>query len=362
MRILQVFGKLDRGGAETMIMNYYRNIDREQIQFDFVVNFKEEGAYEAEIKLLGGEIFRLPRFRGYNVISFLYAWFCFLKANNYWDIIHIHNFKIAGLVFPIAKMLGVKRRIVHMHIANAKYSPLRRIGYNVTKWLVNLSATERLACSEDAGKCYFGRREFIVVNNAIDAQKFIFNTDIRTEKRAEFDINDKFVVGHIGRFSEQKNHPFIIDIFKRIHNRNNNSVLMLVGIGSPIKEQMERRVIEVNLRDSVIFTGARADVHELMQAMDVFLFPSLYEGLGIVAIEAQAAGLPTIVSNEVPDAAMITGLVEKISLNESAGYWAEALLKHNNGYSRRNMYDEVRKAGYDIHDNVKWLENLYYNE
>ncbi len=362
LRILNVFAVLDRGGAETMVMNYYRNIDRSRIQFDFVVNTTRRGAYEDEIEALGGRVFRVSRFNGLNIISHMREWQNLFKDHPEWNIIHVHFFKVAGIIFPIAKKMGFKRLIVHSHIASPQYKLMATLGSFVMRSLANIYATDRLACSADAGRYYFGERDFTVMNNAIDAGKFIFSQSVRDQKQQELHIDSNFVVGHVGRFNVQKNHTYIIDIFSEVYKCNSNSKLLLVGIGDQLQLEIESRVTDLNLSDSVIFLGSRPDIPELMQAMDVFLFPSLWEGLGIVAIEAQAAGLPTIVSDEVPDAAMITDLADKISLKESAGHWAKAVLKHNNGYLRRNMYDEVSQAGYDIHDNVKWLENFYLNE
>ncbi len=354
-RILQVFGKLDRGGAETMIMNYYRNINREDIQFDFVVNFTDKGAYEDEILSLGGNIYRLPRFKGYNIFSYAATWWKFLKSHPEWDVIHVHNFKIAGIIFPIAKMLGIECRIVHMHTANANYSFLKRIGYYTTKFLANRWATDRFACGDDAGKSYFGKREFTVMNNAIDAKKFSFKGEAREAKRSELQIEDKFIVGHIGNFSTPKNHPFIIDIFKEVHTQNSNTTLLLVGAGE-LMDSMKQRVAEAGLSDSVIFTGSRPDVPELMQAMDVFLFPSLWEGLPVSVVEAQAAGLTVVMSDRITDKVAITPLVEILSLDDAPALWVEKILTPK---ERTDSYEAIRKAGYDIEENVKWLEKFY---
>ncbi len=359
VRILQVFGRLDRGGAETMIINYYRSIDRGQIQFDFVTHFDEEGAYEAEILRLGGRIFRLPRFVGYNIVAYQRAWQRLLREHTEWRTIHIHIFTIAGVILPVAKRCGVTRRIVHCHIAHQKFSALYYFVNGVLKTLANKYATHRLACGDEAGRYYFGKRDFTVMNNAIDARKFVFNSDTREAKRKELNIEDKFVIGHIGRFNEQKNHPFIVDIFREVHAQNSNARLLLIGDGEPIMSQMKQRVAEAGLSDSVIFTGSRPDVAELMQAMDVFLFPSLWEGLGIVAIEAQAAGLHTLVSDGVPDEAMITELAHKISLQQSAEYWAQEVLKYNNNYPRQDMFAQIRNAGYEVTENIAWLERFY---
>ncbi|MFI3277526.1 MAG: glycosyltransferase family 1 protein [Rikenellaceae bacterium] len=364
IRVLHVFGCLNRGGAETAIMNYYRKIDRTMVQFDFVTHFGEVGAYEEEILKLGGRIFRVPRFKGYNIASYLLAWRRLLLEHREWRTIHIHIFTISGVILPIAKMCGIPRRIVHCHSTSSPiFDPFTKLANRVFRLLANKLSTHRYACSDDAGRYYFSHRSFRVINNAIDAKKFTLNTEMRSDIREQFSIADCFVVGHVGRFNTPKNHPFTIDIFSELYKRDNNSRLMLVGAGSPVKEQIEAKVDSLGLSEAVIFTGVRGDIPDLMQAMDIFIFPSLWEGLGIVAIEAQAASLTTIVSDAVPDAAMITPLAKKLELSRGAEYWAEKILSYRDqAMSRRDTYDQIRAAGYDIDDNVKWLQDFYVDE
>lgn len=362
IRVLQVFGCLDRGGAESAMMNYYREIDRERIQFDFVTHFENIGAYEYEILGLGGRIFRVPRFTGYNIFQYSWAWIKLFREHREWSIIHVHIFTIAGVILPIAKFCGVRNRIVHCHSTSSPiFTHMQRVVNRSFRYLANRFQSVRLACSRDAGKYYFGANEFVVLHNAIDVSRFTFNEDVRSREREELSCGDSYVIGHVGRFNKPKNHPFIIEIFSEVYKRDPSAKLLLVGGGSIIKEQIEQQVERLGLSKSVIFTGVRSDIPELFQAMDLFLFPSLWEGLGIVTIEAQSAGLPTVISDKVPDAVMITDLAEKISLSETPSFWAEVILKYKGGNKRVDTYEKVRAAGYDIHDNVKWLENFYLN-
>ena len=358
-RILQVFSKMGRGGSETMIMNYYRNIDRTKIQFDFLVHTDEVCAYDDEIIALGGKIYRVPFFRGYNLVSYLLKLNSFFKEHQEYKIIHIHYFTMGGLIMPIARLYNIPMRILHSHIASPLLPFQKALRLHSLRRLGNLNSTHFLACGELAGKFLFKNIDFTVMNNAIDAGKFTFNNNIRSSKRKEFNIENKFVIGHIGRFNEQKNHTFLIDIFKEIHKQDSNAVLLMVGIGE-LENKIKAKVTDLGLLDAVIFAGSRSDIPELMQAMDLFLFPSLWEGLGIVAIEAQAAGIPTIVSDPVPDAAMITNLAQKIKLSKGAPCWAKEILKHKtNPQPRRNTYEEIKAAGYNVEDNIKWLGNYY---
>lgn len=219
-------------------------------------------------------------------------------------------------------------------------------------------ATELFACSKAAGDWMFGGASYRVMNNAIDARQFEFNKDISKAVLKELGIlEETFVVGHVGRFFEQKNHTFLIDIFKEIHLRNEKSVLLLVGDGE-LRKDIEAKVTSLGLENHVIFAGVRNNVHELLQAMDVFVFSSLYEGLGIVLIEAQAAGLPCFASDIMPEECEVTNLLNRISLTEPADVWADIVLQ-NKSVKRISTYDMILKAGYDISKNAEWLQDYY---
>ena len=220
-------------------------------------------------------------------------------------------------------------------------------------------ATKLFACSEAAGKWMFKGTEFEVLYNAIDAQQYSYNEDVRNRVRKEFGIaKETLVIGHVGRFSPPKNHAFLIEIFCDIVRRQPDSKLLLVGDGI-LRKDIEKKCFDNAVWDKVIFTGLRGDVPDLLQAMDVFVFPSLFEGLGIVTIEAQASGLPCIISDKVPIECKITGgLVKQVKLEESAEYWALQLIESSN-IERRNTLNEIRKAGFDVKENVKKLEKIY---
>jgi glycosyltransferase involved in cell wall biosynthesis len=230
----------------------------------------------------------------------------------------------------------------------------------LTRYPLRYIADYLFACSSSAAKWMFGTHSASasIINNAIDVKKFIFNEITRKEKRREFQIGDNFLIGNVGSFSTPKNHEFLIDIFKDIHDINDKTALILIGNGN-LCPTIKKKVANLGISNSVIFTGIRSDVPDILQAIDVFLFPSLYEGLPVTLVEAQAAGLKVIASDTITNEVKLTELVEFISLTEPASYWAEKVLQYVDGYERKNTWNEICKAGYDVEENAKWLEDYY---
>lgn len=232
------------------------------------------------------------------------------------------------------------------------------------KFFLRKLATHFFSCSTDASEWLYGKRftrtnKVVIVNNAIEASLYTFNESQRVHIRTERGWTDKFVVGHVGRFTHAKNHVFILDIFKEINRMHPDSILVLVGDGEDRKD-IEEKIKTEGLESVVVLAGSVGNVHEYVQAMDVFLFPSLHEGLGMALIEAQAAGLRCFASEDgVPKEAAITDLVEYIPLSKGSKYWSERLLQYKKGYERRNTYEEVMKSGYDVKQNAVWLQNYY---
>ena len=361
VRILHVLGRLNRGGAETMIMNIYREIDRSQIQFDFIIHTEEKCDYEDEIRCLGGEIFNIPRYSGKNHFSYKNAWHSFFKKHPEYKVIHGHMRSTATIYLNIAKKYGLKT-IAHSH-SSSSGSGLSAVVKNIYQYPIRYIADYLFACSESAGVWLFGERacrkdNFFIINNAIDVNEFIYNKDIGLKKKREFGIEGKFVIGHVGRFNTSKNHELLLDIFRLIHSKDDNTVLMLVGDGE-LREILERKVTTLGLKNSVIFAGNRSDTNELLQSMDIFVFPSLYEGLGIAAVEAQASGLHCIVSDKIPKEAFATDLVEVIPLNSSFEIWADKILMYAKGYTRKITYNQLKSCGYDIVESTKWVKCFY---
>lgn len=355
IRVLQVVTYMGRGGLETMLMNYYRNIDRDKVQFDFLTHRDERWDYDDEIESLGGKIYHLPKLNPFSK-SYLNALDKFFKEHKEYQIVHCHQDCLSGVVLKVAKKNGVRFTIAHSHNANQDKN-LKYIIKVFEKRKIPKYADKLFACGDEAGRWMFNTDNFEVLNNAIDADLYTYNKEKADKVKKEFGIENKFVVGHVGRFNPQKNHEFLIAVFNEVQKIKEDSVMMLVGDGD-LRPEIEQKVRDLGLSDKVIFTGVRSDVNDLMQGMDVFLFPSLYEGLGIVLIEAQAAGLKCIISDNIPKDGVLADDVTCISLTQSPVIWANEILK-NQEYKRTDNKEIIKKANYDIKNNAKTLEQFY---
>lgn len=362
IRVLVLDTVMDRGGAETMIMNYYRQIDRSKIQFDFLVNRPYEAAYEKEIQELGGKIFRMcplyPQYFG----RYKKEVREFLKAHPEYQIIHSNLEERSYFALKEAKKLDIPVRISHSHNAPRGFDLKSIIRYY---FRANLKpqVTHMFTCGEEAGIWLYGKKQqdqVIMMNNAIDAKLYQYHPAVEEEMRKELGLEGKFVIGHVGRFFPQKNHTFLIDIFAKVYQQNKNAVLLLVG-GGELETEIKEKVEELNLTEVVKFLGVRSDIHRLMQAFDVFILPSLFEGFPVTMVEAQAAGLPCIISDQVPPQCAITKNVEIISLKQSPQQWAEHLLTYQNT-KKQNTYETIVKQNFDIKANAKWLQQFYLEE
>lgn len=362
IRILQVFSQMNRGGAEIMIMNLYRNIDREKVQFDFMVHTEEEGVFDKEIKLYGGHIYYVPWYTGENHFQYKKAWRAFFKAHHEYKIIHGHVRSTAAIYLKIANEFKIIT-IAHSHNTSSGKG-FSAIAKYILQYPIRYTADYLFACSNFAGYWLFGKKachkdNYFVLKNAINTKIFTYNENIRDQKRDEWHVSDNYVIGHVGRFHSQKNHDFLIDVFKTIHDQCNKAVLLLVGEGH-LKNSIEKKVAELGLKECVIFAGLRSDIPEILQAMDVFLFPSLFEGLPVTLIEAQAAGLPCVVSDKITDEVKITkDLVSFVSLNESFEQWGAIVLKAADNFERKDRQIEIEKSGYDIVTTTQWMQAFY---
>ena len=364
IRVLHVIGAMDRAGAETMIMNYYRHIDRDEIQFDFLVHTDRHCDFDDEIEALGGNIYRLPRFIGANYLQYKHACKRFFEAHPEIDIVHGHIESCASIYLPEAKRSG-KETICHCHQANGPLSPIE-IAFRLATFRNKHSADFYMACSKKAGRDRFGRPviesdRFSVLNNAIDLSSFRHTEEQRTEVKNMLQVQGKSVFGHVGRFTEAKNHPFLIEAFRIITETLPDAQLMLVGRGET-EGAIRHLVKEKGLEDSVHFLGVRDDIPQIMAAMDVFLFPSIQEGLGIVAIEAQASGLPCLVSDALPGEAMILPSAKRLPINNAALWANEALARlRSERMGNETIERTLANHGYEIKTAAKNLTNLYQN-
>lgn len=362
-RILQILGGLFRGGTESMLMNYYRSIDKTQMQFDFVVHTVERGDYEDEVQNLGGKVFRMPRFNLLNLFQYKRAWNVFFKLHPEYKVIHVHHFLVAGIVLPIAKKHGVQIRIVHSH--NTK--PPIFILKEKVMWLFHRDlmkySTQKLACSQAAGEYLYGTEPFIVFNNAIETKKYIYDAKASAAIRTEFGCSENdFVVGHIGSFrTRQKNHSFLVDVFAEIVKLRPQSKLLLVGVGE-LQYEIAHKVETLGLSDKCVFTGVRSDVPVLLSAMDLFLLPSFFEGLSVVSVEVQASGLPCVASTNVTKESKLTDIFLQYGLEHTPKEWAEFALGIKPSMSREAYQEIVAAAGYDVSMNLCKLTELYLHE
>ena len=362
IRVLNLFTIMDRGGAETMVMNYYRNINRDKVQFDFIVHRDQRGAYDDEIERLGGHIYRFCPIRPWKMKQYKAMITSFFDSHPNYYIIHSHMSEMGVYILQEAKNRGVPVRICHAHNAQVGWDYKTPLRYYY-KRLIATETTHRFVCSEKAGIWLFGKAyvdEFIFMSNAIRTSSFRYNKDTRDRVRTELGIQDKIVIGHVGRFNTQKNHPFVVKVFSSIHRFSPDTVLILIGDGEE-KNRIKRQVEHLGLKKSVVFLGSRGDVNDLLQAMDAFLFPSKYEGLSLALIEAQTTGLPCVVSDSISSESFLTENVNPLSLQLSCDEWANTIISVLNSKTRTDCADTIIQKGFDIESNVKWLEDFYLN-
>jgi glycosyltransferase involved in cell wall biosynthesis len=361
LRVLHIVQSMNSGGIETVLMNFYRNINRDNIQFDFLLTSPEKCDYEDEIVKLGGNVFRMSPISISAPFQYLADVDRFFKEHTDYKIVHAHMSAVSALPLYIAKKNNIPVRISHSH--NNGSIGIKRLLKWILKFPLKSVSNNYFACSVEAanflyGKWFFGNRNCYLLKNAIDAQSYVYNPAIRSQIRKQYNIDSKIVIGHVGRFNRVKNHGFILDVFKSIHEINPDSVLMLVGDGD-LRVKIQEKISALGFADSVILTGLVQNVPDYLQAMDIYLFPSLIEGLGMSLIEAQSAGLHCFASDTIPKESAVTDLVKFISLSENPGVWADKILKLDNKYERTDTLLQVQSAGYDVKTSSKWLEDFY---
>lgn len=357
IRVLQVVTHMERGGLESTLMNYYRHIDRERVQFDFLVHRQERAAFDDEIESLGGKLYRLPRLVPWSE-GYLAALNHFFDEHPEYKIVHVHQDCLSSVILRAAAQHNIPVRIAHSHNANQD----KNLKYPIKLWYkrsIPKYTTNLFACGKDAGDWMFGGAPYQIINNAIDATAYSFNPKKRIEMRHQLGLADKLIIGHVGRFNPQKNHLFLLDIFAALLKKEPNAVLLLVGGGENMLK-IQAKAHALGIAEHVRFLGVRSDVADLMQAMDVFVFPSLYEGLGIVLIEAQAAGLPCVVSDTIPREAYLTDLVTAERLSSSTETWADNILEKRN-FPRIDRRAEIAAHGFDITTEAVKLQEFYIN-
>lgn len=360
LRVLHAVVNMNRGGAETLIMNLYRNINREKVQFDFLTC--REGAFDKEIEAMGGKVYRIPYLTEAGHFGYLQALDTFFAKHNTYRIVHSHMDKMSGFVIRAAKKAGIQMRIAHSHNTQSE----GHLFIKMYKWyagkFIRPNATHLYACSQAAAEWMFmsEAKQTFILNNGVEIDKFQYSNGKGSLLRNTFDIEEEsFVLGHVGRFHEQKNHKFIIDLFHRLNKKMANIHLVLVGDG-PSKKEMERRVRELKLDKKVNFLGVRDDIPDLLQMFDLFIFPSFFEGLPVTLVEAQASGLPCIISDSITDEVdMNLGLIHRLSISDK-DLWIQKIMDLKKGLPSREVEKEnLITKGFDIKHTAVSLQTKY---
>ena len=350
-------GPMNRGGIESFMMNYVRNIDSTKVHIDFAVRGPEKGAYDDEIIALGCELYRLPM-RSKHPIAYQKKLKEILQTGKY-QIIHSHADAMSCWILRVAKECGIPVRIAHSHnTQHLTKNPLKFFVNEYARRHINQYTTHRFACSKEAGKWLFGEEDFMVIRNAIDSKQYVFDYEIRKQLRSDYKVDeDTILLGHVGRFDTQKNHAFLIEMFDILLKKKNNFKLMCIGDGW-LKEEIEKEIEKKGIADKVIFVGQQEKTAKFYNAFDVFVFPSLFEGLSFVLIEAQANGITCLCSEGVPEETNLSKSNHMIYLPLEKQKWVDKLIALETP-QRYNGCDVVIKQGYDIISEAKKLEKIY---
>lgn len=350
VRVLQIIGIVCGGGVEAVIMNYYRHIDRSKIQFDFVVDGYEKTILDDEIESLGGKVYHVEPYKK-NIFRYMSQIYHIVHDNHY-DIVHSNMNTLAVFSLFPAWLAGAHQRILHNHSTAVRSEGMRSVMKMILRPFAPLFANRYAACSRLAGNWMYGKKmmesgRVTIINNAIDLEEYAFSPEIRQQYRNELHIpDDTLVIGHVGRFMYQKNHAFLIEVFREVVKKHPNTILLLIGDGE-LRPAIEAKVQDYHLSDKVRFLGLRKDVKKLYNCMDVFVLPSWYEGLPVVAVEAQANGLPCIFSNQVTKESCLTSTMKYLGLKDSIDTWVQSILRED--YQRNaDAIQELTEEGFDI--------------
>lgn len=354
-RVVHMLNSMGMGGIENFLMNIYRSLDKEKYQFDFILQSEEEGIFEKEIKELGGNIYKIPKFEKYP-FKHMYELRKILKKNDY---IAFHRHTANSVVFVdlfVAKLAGIKRIIVHSH--NTMH-PKKKIN-EICRPLLYVLADKHLACGKEAGKWLYGNREFDVVYNAIITEKYNYKEEIRNKWRERLGLkSEDIVLGHIGRFNDQKNHKYLLEFFRELSSMSSDYKLVLCGDGD-LRGELTIFCKENSLDNKVLFLGVRKEVNEILQAMDAFVFPSKYEGLPVALIEAQLTALPCFISDKITDEAIYNQNIVKVGIDENdKETWIKQIIALPVTTAYRTYKNEKLYSDYDIKNIVKKLCEIY---
>ncbi|MCD8129770.1 MAG: glycosyltransferase family 1 protein [Lachnospiraceae bacterium] len=362
-RILHELANLDGGGVARLLYDYYSYMDKEVVHFDFVISDDiDNGILENPLRKLGCTIYKIPSLRK-NFKERMRMLDSIISGGNY-DAVHSHIPKRSCFIFSVAKKYGVSRRIAHSHIAYEDIGKAKEAVDRCFLMRTKMLATDLLACGEDAarymwGKKVFQNHDYHIMRNAINTEKFRFSEEKRNRVRAQMGLSDKKVLGIVGRLDEQKNHKFLLKIAKELCTHSAEYVLLVIGRG-PLEQELRKQASQLNIEDNVRFLGIRDDVDFLLNALDVFILPSLYEGLPVVLVEAQANGLPVVASDSITKEMAVTDLISFLPLTASASEWARAVINAVERESdRKSCAEKIKDAGYDIAVESKKMQEFY---
>lgn len=357
IRILHVVSELNQGGIENFIMNIYRSIDKNKVQFDFIVHHTAKGVFEDEIESLGGKVFHFSFLDDKNYFKYKRDLKKFFKEHDEYNIIHGHLASLGFIYLKYAKNAGIKNRIAHSH-GTATPKSLKGFIKSITFKYFGKYSTIRFACSTEAGKYMFNTNDdFTFIPNAIDFNRFKYNIDVRNNIRKKYKIDNNCVIGHVGRFTIEKNHVFILEILSEIKKTNENVKLLLVGDG-PLRNTIQMKAEEQGLTENVIFTGNIKNVQDMYNAMDIFILPSLFEGLPVTGIESQVSGLPSIFSNNVTREVKISPLADFLEIDDYK-VWAEKII--NTKMNKNREESVITNNNFDVSNLANYLEKYYTN-
>lgn len=363
VRVLNVLGTTNLGGAESRVMELYRALDRDKVQFDFLVHTDKEGQYSEEIRRLGGRIYSVPRFKVYNILSYKKALRNFFREHREYAAVHGHMTSTAAIYLPIAKRAGIPVTIAHARSAGVDQG-VKGLVTRLIRYPLKYRADYCFACSAEAAAAVYGRRWIALGNvwtipNAIDTQRFVYDPAVRQQVREELGIAGRFVIGHVGRFGFMKNHCYLVDIFAELCKMRDDAALVMIGKGE-LEDQIKAKVMALGLMDKVLFLGNHFDVERYYQAFDYFVFPSTFEGLPGSVIEAQASGLRCLVSDQVTREGALTDLVTYKSIREPAANWAGEIMRNaKTALERKDMQEIIAGKDFDVHRLALKMEAFY---
>lgn len=360
VKVLEVSSSLDVGGAETLLINILDNINKSKFKIDFLCFGKKKYAYEERILKNNSNIYRVNKPSDVGIFKHIFDIYSFLKKNRY-DVVHCHNLFNCGPVLFASWLAGVRIRIAHSHtteyLSDNKITFKKKLYYIIARFLIKIFANKKIACSKKAGKFLYGKSNFMVLTNGIDTQKFIYSKKMREEIRLKYAIKDEdIVIGHVGRFIEVKNQIFLIELLEDLLKENTNYKLLLIGDGE-LKNHLYQVVKEKNISENVIFTGIIDDVYNYYSAMDLFVFPSIVEGLPLTLIEVQTNGLPLIASSNISNESNITNSILFLDLSNKETWIKE--IKKNSLKKRNYNINSIVKNGFDIKKTVEIIQEIY---